>query len=44
MCEMENTLKGINSILNTAEVIISELENIAIKIIKNDTQRKKTGE
>lgn len=38
---MKNTLGEINSRLNTAEVIFSDLENIARKIIKSEIQGKK---
>lgn len=41
MCEMKNSLEGINSKLNKAEVIITELENTTTVIIKSGTQRKK---
>ena len=41
MCEMKNSLEGINSKLNKAEVIITELENTTTVIIISGTQRKK---
>lgn len=41
MCEMKNSLEGINSRLNRAEVIVTELENTATEITKSGTQRKK---
>ena len=41
MCELKNTLEGINSRLNKAEIIITELEKTATDIIKSGTQMKK---
>ena len=41
MSEMKNILDGINSTLNTAEEKISELQDKAINIIQNETNRKK---
>lgn len=43
MCEMKNTLGGINSRLNKAEAILTELENTATEIIKSELRGKKTG-
>lgn len=45
MFKMRNTLNTINSILDTAEEKISKLEETAIEIIKNETQKdKRMGE
>ena len=41
MCELKNTLEGINRRLNKAEIIITEREKTATDIIKSGTQRKK---
>lgn len=41
---MKISLEGINSRLNRAEVIITELENTATEITKSGTQRKKDWE
>lgn len=40
VCEVKNILDGINEKLNTAEENITELEGIAIKIMKNETEIK----
>lgn len=41
MCEMKISLEGINSRLNRAEVIITELENTATEITKSGTPEEK---
>lgn len=40
--EMKGILDRINSSLDTVEEKISELENIAIETIQNETQKKRT--
>lgn len=40
MCKMEHTLNGINNRLDTKEENISELQDRAIDIIQNETERK----
>lgn len=37
MCELKNTLEGINRRLNKAEIIITEREKTATDIIKSGT-------
>lgn len=39
LCEMKNTLVGINSIIDTAKGKIGEFDNIAIKTIQGEVQR-----
>ena len=41
MCEMENSLDGINVRLNIIGEKINKLEDIAIETIQNETQREK---
>lgn len=41
MCEITNTLDGINSILDITEEKISEFEDLPREIVKNETHRKK---
>lgn len=41
ICEMKNTLNGVNGILDIAKEKIKELEGKAIKPIQNETYRKK---
>lgn len=42
MCEIKNTLNGINSIADTEEEKISELEKKAIECIQNKNKDRKT--
>lgn len=44
MYKMKNKLNGNNSILDIAEETISELHDITMKIIQNETQQEKKAE